>query len=104
MDALKLPLNTLHKAEMEGNGKLGHTIGRIQHISLMSRIDICYETCLLSTQTVSPPLPGFQGINHCAKYMASHLYKSILYTYNSYYGSNSIRLTLSGNKVEDYTT
>ena len=47
MDALPLTGNALHKAEMEYNGKLGHTIGRIQHIALMNIIAICYATCHL---------------------------------------------------------
>ena len=42
MAALPLTENALHKSEMEYNGKFGHTIGRIQHISLMIIIDICY--------------------------------------------------------------
>ena len=44
---------------MEYHGKFGHNIGRIQHIDLMSRIDICYKSCCLATQTVAPTLPGF---------------------------------------------
>ena len=36
--------------------------------------------------------------------MASHPHKTIIYPYNSYYGSNIIRLTWSGNKVEGCTT
>ena len=40
MAALPLTGHVLHKAEMKYNGKFGHTIGRIQHIALMSRIDI----------------------------------------------------------------
>ena len=35
--------------------------------------------------------------------MSSHPYKPILYPSNSYDGSNFIRLTYRGNKVEDYT-
>ena len=42
MDALPLTGNSLHKAEMEYHGKFGHTLGRIQHIALMSKIGICY--------------------------------------------------------------
>ena len=38
--ALQLAGNDLHREEIEYNGKFGHTLGRIQHISLMSRIDI----------------------------------------------------------------
>ena len=51
--------NALHKSEMEYNGKFGHTIGRIQHISLMIRTDIFYAICCLETKTVAPTLPGF---------------------------------------------
>ena len=42
MAALPLKGNDLHNAEMEYDGKFGYTIGRMQHISLMSRIGICY--------------------------------------------------------------
>ena len=42
MDALILTVNVFHKSEMEYHGKFGHTLGSIQHIALMSRIDICY--------------------------------------------------------------
>ena len=50
--ALPLIGHTLHKAEMEYHGKVGHTLGRIQHIALMSRIDLCYATCRIAIQTV----------------------------------------------------
>ena len=70
----------------------------------MIRIDIYYATCHLSTQTVAPTLPGFQGIKRCVQYLVNHPHKPIFYPYNSYDGSNVIRLTLSGNQVEDYTT
>ena len=70
----------------------------------MSIIGICYGTCRLATQTVAPTLPGFQGIKRCVKYHAIHPHKPIFYPYNSYYGSNVIRLTWSGNQFEDHTT
>ena len=47
--ALPLTGNSLHKAEMECHGKSGHTIGRLQHISIMSTIDIFYTACRLAT-------------------------------------------------------
>ena len=59
MSTLPLTGNAPHKSEMGYHGKLRHTIGRIQHIALMSIIDICYATCCLSTQTVAPTIPGF---------------------------------------------
>ena len=62
---------------MEYDGKFGHTLGRIQHISLMSIIDLCYATCRLATQTVAPTLPVFQGIKLCVQYLASHPHKPI---------------------------
>ena len=71
---------------MEYHGKFGHTIGRIQHIALMSRIYLYYVTCRLETQTVAHTLPGFQGIKRCVKYLASHPHKPIFYTSNSYDG------------------
>ena len=89
---------------MEYHGKFGHTLGRIQHIALMSRIDLCCATCRMASQTMAPTLPGFQGIKRCVQYLASHPHKPIFYPSNSYGGSNVIRLTWSGNQVEDHTT
>ena len=65
----------------------------------MSRIEICYKTFRLATQTVAPALPGFQGIKLCVQYMDSQPHKPILYLYNYYYGSNGIILTYSENRV-----
>ena len=104
MAALPLTRNALHKAEMEYHGKFGHTLGRIQHISLVSRIDLCYVTCILDNHTVAPTLPGLQGIKKCVQYLASHTHKSICYHSNSYDRSNFISLTWSGNQVEYYIT
>ena len=104
MAALSLTRNFLYKAEMEYHGKFGHTLGRIQQILLMSIIYLCCATYSLATQTVTPTLPGFQGIKICVQYMDSHPYKPIFYPSNYYYGSNVIRLTWSGNQVEDYKT
>ena len=84
--------------------KFGYTLGIIQHIAHMSRIDICYATCPLATQTVAPTFTGFQGIKHCVQYLDINPHKTILYHYNSYDGSNSIILTWSGNQVEYYIT
>ena len=53
---------------------------------------------------MAPTLPGFQGINICVKYLASQPHKPIFHYSNSYYGSNTTRLTWSVNKVEDHTT
>ena len=89
---------------MEYHRKFGHTIGRIQHIALMSTIGIFYETCRLETQTVAPTLTGFQDIKRCAQYLDNHPHKPIFYPSNSYDGSNVIRLTCIGDQVEDYTT
>ena len=89
---------------MEYHGIFGHTLGRIQHIALISRIDLCYATFRIATQTVAPTLPGFQGIIRGVQYPASYPHKPIFYLSKSYYGSNFIRLTRSGNKVEDHTT
>ena len=104
MPVLPLIGNALHKSEMEYNGKFGHTLGRIQKIALMSRIEFCYVTCCLENQTVEHNLPGFQGINICVQYLDIHPRKPIFYSSNFYDGSNFIRLKWSGNKVEDYTT
>ena len=55
--AFPLTEYALHKVEMEYHGKFGHTLGSIQHIALMIRIDLCYATFSLATQTVAPTLP-----------------------------------------------
>ena len=89
---------------MEYHGKFGHTLGRIQHIALMIRVDLCCATCRLATQTVAPTLPGFQGIERCVQYLDSHPHKPIFYSSKYYDVSNVIRLTWSGNQVEDHTT
>ena len=104
MSALPLTVNALHKLEMKYHGKFVHTLGRIQHIALMSRIDICYTTYHLETQTVAPILPGFQYIKFCVPYLYSHPHKPIFYPSNYYGGSNFIRVKWSGNQVEDYKT
>ena len=104
MAALPLTGHALQKSEMEYHGKFGHTLGRIQHIALMSRIDLCYTTCCLETQTVAPTLPRFQGIKLCVQYLDSHPHKPIFYPSDSYDWSNVIRLTWSGNQVEDHIT
>ena len=59
MDAPPLIGNALHRAEMEYHEKFGHNLGRIQHISLMSIIEIFYATCRIATQNVAHTLPGF---------------------------------------------
>ena len=59
MAALPLTGNALHKAEIQCNEKFGHTFGRKQHISLMSRIDICYATFRIATKTVAHTLPVY---------------------------------------------
>ena len=84
MNTLPLTCNSLHKTEMENHRKFGHTLGKIQHIALMSRIVIFYTDCRLSTQTVSPTITGFQGIKSCVQYIAINLNKPIFYPYSSY--------------------
>ena len=89
---------------MEYHGKFGHNIGRIQRIDIMIIIDIYQENCHLATQTVAPTIPGYQGIKPCAQFLDSHPHKTIFHPSNYYDGSIEIRLTWSGDKVEDYTT
>ena len=89
---------------MEYHGKFVHTLGRIQHIARMSIIYLCCATCRLENQTVSRTLPGFQGIKRCVQYLASHPHKHIFYPSNYYDGSNAIRITWIGNKIEDHKT
>ena len=96
--------NSLNESEMYYRGKFGHTLVWIQHIYIMRKIDICYTAFHETTQNVSPKLPGFQGIKRCVRYLASHPNKPIFYLSIYYDGLNVIRLTWSGNKMEDYTT
>ena len=98
MAALPLTGHALQKAEMEYHGNFGHKLGRIQHIYLMSRIDLFYATYHLATQNVAPTLPVFQGIKRCVQYLASHPHKPIFYPSNYHDGSNVIRLAWSGNQ------
>ena len=49
MAALPLIRDSRREAEIEYHGKFGHTLGRIQHIDLMSRIDIFYSTYCVKT-------------------------------------------------------
>ena len=86
MAALPLTGNVLHKSEMEYHGKFGHTIGGIQHIYLMIRIEFFYIACCLETQTVAPTLPGFQGIRRCIQYIDSQPNEPIFYPYDYYDG------------------
>ena len=86
---------------MKYNGKFVHTLGRIQHIALMSIIDTYYATCNLANQILAPNLPGFQGIKSYVRYLDSHPHKSIFYLSSSDDGSNVIKLTWSENQVED---
>ena len=102
MAALLLEENALHKSEMEYHRIFGHTLGRIQPIYFMNRINLRYETCRLATHTMAPTLPGCQGIKRCVQYLANHLHKPIFYPSNYYDVSNVIRLTWNGNQVEDY--
>ena len=69
---------------MEYRGKFGNTLGSIQQIALMSRIDLFYATCHPETQPMAPTLPGFQGIKRCVQYLASNQHKPIFYPSNSY--------------------
>ena len=64
---------------MEYHGKFGHALGSIQHIALMSIIDIFYATCHLDPQTLAPTLPFFQGIKCCVQYLDIHPHKPIFY-------------------------
>ena len=98
MAALPLTVNFLHKSEMGYHGKNSHTLGKVQHISHMSRLDVYYSTYRLATQTMELNCPSLQGVKRRFQYLASHSHKLILYHYNYYDGSNVIRLTWSGNQ------
>ena len=78
---------------MEYYGKFVHTLVRIQQISLMIRLDLCYENWRLVTQNISPTFPGFRGTKCCVQCIDSHPHKPIFYPCNYYDGSNVIKLT-----------
>ena len=86
MAALPLNGNTLHKTEIDYCGKFGHTIGRIQHIILIRRIEIFYTAFHLATQNVAHTLTGYQGLKLFIQNMDSHPRKPIFYPYNYYDG------------------
>ena len=89
---------------MEYHVECGHTIGRIQHIYIMSIIYLFYTTCRLATQTVAPNIPGFHGIKSSVQYLYSHPHKPIFYSSNYYDGSKKFKLILSEKQVEYHTT
>ena len=96
--------NDLCKVEMEYQGKFGHTLGRIQHIFIMGRIGICYIACCPGNQNVAPNVTGYQVLKRGIKYLDSHPHKTMFYPSDYYDDSNAIRLTWSGNQVEERTT
>ena len=96
--------NNPHMEKMEYPGKLGHTIGHIQHTDIMRIFDIFYKAFLLVTQNMAPTTNGFQGLNKCIQYMANYSYKPVFYPYNSYDIPNIIISSWGGTQVEDYTT
>ena len=77
LTALPLTGHSLHKAEMEYHDKFVHTLGRIQNIYLMSRMDLFNATCNLANQTMAPTLPGLQGIKSCVQYLYNNPHKPI---------------------------
>ena len=72
------------------------------NIDIMSTIDICYTTYHLGTQTVEPDITGFQGHKSFILYLDRYTHKTS-YTYNSYEGSNIIRLTWCENQIKHFT-
>ena len=89
---------------MEYHGKFGHTIFRLQHLSIVNRLKIFYTSCRLGIKIVAPTLHGFQGIKRYMQYLSSHPHKPIFYPSNYYGGSNVIIITWSGTQIEYYTT
>ena len=104
MAELPLTINDICKSEMEYNGKFGNTLVQIQNIDFMSILAIYYTASCMGTHTVAPTLLGFQSLKRCIQYLDSQPDKPIFYPSYYYDGSNVIRLTWSGNQVEDYTT
>ena len=58
----------------------------------------------MATKTMAPTLPVFQYTKRCVQYLDSRPHKPIFYPYNYHDGSNSIRLTWSGNQVDEHKT
>ena len=56
IDAFALAVNSLQKAEIEYTGKFGHTIGQINNIYIMRRIENFNTDCRLK-KTVASTLP-----------------------------------------------
>ena len=81
MAAVTLTVNALYKTEMEYHGKFGHTLDQIQHISIMIRIVICYTVYCMVKKTVTPTLPGLQGLKHCIQYLDSQSHKTIFLSF-----------------------
>ena len=104
MDALSLTVNSVFKEEMENYDNFKHYIGWIQHIAIISIIEIFYIDSCLGTQTITTNLPGFLCFKLCIHYLDSHPHKHIFYPYYYYDISNIIRLAWNGNQVEDCTT
>ena len=50
----------LWKSEHKYHGYFDYTLERIQHITIMISIEICYTECRTRMQIVPPTLPGFQ--------------------------------------------
>ena len=88
MDVVTMAETAIQKSCKEDHNKLGHTMGRIQHISIISRIEFFYKDCFPGTQTSSPTLIGFQGLNICIKYLDNHPYKPTFFFSGSYDGSS----------------
>ena len=60
MAAIALTGNGFNKSEREYTRKFGQVIGRVQHISIITRIDVFYTKCCLGTQIVASTLPVFK--------------------------------------------
>ena len=86
MAALILTVNSICKVEMEYHGKIGHTLGHIEHIGVMIIIGIFYKDWHLANQTVAPTIHGFEGLNLCIKYLDSQPHKPIFYASNYFDG------------------
>ena len=90
MPAVPLSGNYRCKVEMECYVKFGPTLGWIQKIVIMSRIDSFYTASRLVTRTVSLTLTDLKGLKLCVQYMASHPNKYVFYPFNYYDVSNII--------------
>ena len=77
MSAVLLTKNDHYKSEMGYHDYFQHTLGWIYKNFYLDKIEICYTACHMINRSVSPTIPGFQGLKRCIQHMTSHPNKPI---------------------------